>query len=84
MRRMTIRDVRLHWREAEKALAQGEEITVTRDGSPVARILAYVPPETSPGQRFDATAHMAWLSRFWKGKGAVPSSDALLSADRAE
>jgi antitoxin (DNA-binding transcriptional repressor) of toxin-antitoxin stability system len=38
MIRMTVRDVRLHWPKAEKALSQGDEIVVTRGSKPIARI----------------------------------------------
>ena len=43
MTSMTVRDVRLHWPKAEKALAEGEEILITRDSRPVARLLPLVP-----------------------------------------
>ena len=50
---MTVRDVRLHWPQAEKALAQGEEIVVTRDAKPVARLLPFIPATSRTRPRFD-------------------------------
>ncbi len=86
MRRMTVRDVRLHWTEAEKALAQEGEIIVTRDGQPVARITPYRPPSQKTRRRFEPRANAVWLARFWRGKGKKtgPSTDQLLALDRAD
>jgi len=84
MMRMTIRDIRLHWPEAEQALSRGAEVVVTRDGRPVARLLPYEALATAVRERFDAGAHMAWLSRFWKTRTSGPSTDELLARDRAE
>jgi antitoxin (DNA-binding transcriptional repressor) of toxin-antitoxin stability system len=39
MTSMTVRDMRLHWPKVEKALAEGEEILITRDSKPVARLV---------------------------------------------
>jgi antitoxin (DNA-binding transcriptional repressor) of toxin-antitoxin stability system len=84
MTRMTVRDVRLHWPKAEKALADGEEIVVTRDSKPVARILPFVEPKKAPRKRFDGEAHLRWLNKFWKGKSIGPSTDEMLAKDRAD
>lgn len=84
MKRMTIRDVRLHWRQAEEALAREDEIIVTRDGKPVARLLPYRAPSKRARPRFEPRANAAWLARFWSGKSAGPSTDELLDRDRAE
>jgi antitoxin (DNA-binding transcriptional repressor) of toxin-antitoxin stability system len=66
MARMSVRDIRLKWPEAEKKLAAEGEIIVTRDSVPVARI---VPLKRAPVQRrrFDPTAQARWLRAFWKG-----------------
>jgi antitoxin (DNA-binding transcriptional repressor) of toxin-antitoxin stability system len=84
MTRMTVRDVRLHWPKAEKALADGEEIVVTRDSKPVARILPFVEPKKMTRKRFDADAHLRKLREFWKGKSIGPSTDEWLARDRAD
>lgn len=84
MTRMTVRDVRLHWPKAEKALADGEEILVTRDSKPVARILPFVAPKKRARKRFDPVAHERWLRRFWKGRSIGPSTDEWLARDRAD
>jgi antitoxin (DNA-binding transcriptional repressor) of toxin-antitoxin stability system len=84
MTRMTVRDVRLHWPRAEKALADGQEIVVTRDSKPVARILPFVERPKRPRKHFDAAAHMRQLRRFWKGRSFGPSTDEWLAQDRAD
>ena len=84
MTTMTVRDVRLHWPKAEKALADGEEILITRDSKPVARLLPLVPGAGQKRQRFDPVAHARQMQRFWKNRPAQPSSDALLAKDRNE
>jgi antitoxin (DNA-binding transcriptional repressor) of toxin-antitoxin stability system len=81
---MTVRDVRLHWPKAEKALAAGEEIVVTRDSKPVARLLPFVVPRPARRKRFDPDAHLKKLQRFWKGKSIGPSTDEWLARDRAD
>src|SRR5437899_13089351 len=45
MKVMTVRDIRQRWPEAERALHEHDEVIVTRDGRPVARILR---PEPAP------------------------------------
>jgi antitoxin (DNA-binding transcriptional repressor) of toxin-antitoxin stability system len=80
---MTVREVRLKWPEAERRLAHGGEIVVTRDGKPVARILPYEARVRSQTARFDSVQHLRWLDRFWKGVPR-PSTDDLIDRDRAE
>jgi len=81
---MTVRDVRLHWPKAEKALADGEEILITRDSKPVARLLPLVPGARQRRQRFDSAAHARRMKRFWKNRPAQPSTDKMLAQDRDE
>jgi len=83
MKTMTIRDVRLKWPEAERQLATAGEIIVTRDSKPVARLLPWN-PRKSRRKRFDATAHIRWLRRFWRGHQRLGSLDKELAADRAD
>ncbi len=84
MTRMTVRDVRLHWPKAEKALAEGEEIVITRDSKPVARLLPFVTPEPATRPRFDPTEHMVRLKRLWARTPKGPSTDVWLNRDRED
>ena len=67
MKTMTVREIRQKWPEAERALARGNEIIVTRDSKPVAKIVRY---SESPKKRvrFDFAANERWMKRFWKGE----------------
>lgn len=82
MKTMSVRDIRLNWPEAEKALARVGEIVVTRDSKPVARILPYEARAGARGKRFDPAAHLRWMERFWRDRAPGPSSDELLRRDR--
>jgi antitoxin (DNA-binding transcriptional repressor) of toxin-antitoxin stability system len=79
---MTVRDIRLHWPEAEKALAAEGEIVVTRDSKPVAKIIPFSPTGKSKRRRFDPEEHMRWLKKFWKDEAPQPSTDEWLRRDR--
>jgi antitoxin (DNA-binding transcriptional repressor) of toxin-antitoxin stability system len=83
MARMSVRDIRLKWPEAERRLAAEGEIIVTRDSVPVARI---VPFKAAPARRlrFDPAAQTRWLRTFWKGRRSGARSDELLRRDRSE
>jgi len=79
---MSVRDVRQRWPEAERALRDHDEVIVTRDGKPVARIL---PPEPAvERRRVDWDAWHTWRSRFWQKQRKQPSTDEDLEADRSE
>jgi antitoxin (DNA-binding transcriptional repressor) of toxin-antitoxin stability system len=82
MKTMTVRDIRLKWPEAERALARVGEIVVTRDSKPVARILPYEGRSRDRRARFDPAAHERWLERFWRTRSPGPSTDELLRDDR--
>jgi antitoxin (DNA-binding transcriptional repressor) of toxin-antitoxin stability system len=84
MTSMSIRDVRRHWPKAEKALAEGEEILITRDSKPVARLLPVGPGAGQRRPRFDPAAHARQMQRFWRNRPAQPSTDVLLAQDRDE
>jgi antitoxin (DNA-binding transcriptional repressor) of toxin-antitoxin stability system len=82
MRTLTIRDLRLHWPAAEKALEQEEEIVITRDGRPVAKLVKF--PETSPVRtRFEAKKHLAHVRKVLKGK-VLPNGDLRLAESRVD
>jgi antitoxin (DNA-binding transcriptional repressor) of toxin-antitoxin stability system len=84
MTSMTVRDVRLHWPAAEKALAQGEEIVVTRDAKPVARLVPFISATHRPRPPFNPEMHLRRLRRFWKNQPTQPSTDNLLTQDRSD
>jgi antitoxin (DNA-binding transcriptional repressor) of toxin-antitoxin stability system len=80
--RMSVRDIRLKWPEAERALARVGEIVVTRDARPVARLLPYASRPRQPRKRFDPSEQSRWLERFWRRRKPGPSTDELLHRDR--
>jgi antitoxin (DNA-binding transcriptional repressor) of toxin-antitoxin stability system len=82
MTRMSVRDIRLRWPEAERKLATVGEIVVTRDSKPVARILPYKPQRRRARARFDAAEHSRWLQQFWKRQPRQAGTDARLKAER--
>jgi antitoxin (DNA-binding transcriptional repressor) of toxin-antitoxin stability system len=64
MKTISIRDLRLRWPAAERALALEHELVVTRDGQPVAKLVRVVPSQIKR-KRWDAGRHKKWLDRFW-------------------
>jgi antitoxin (DNA-binding transcriptional repressor) of toxin-antitoxin stability system len=79
---ITIRDLRQRWPEAEAALKVEHEILITRDSKPVARLVRLAEPETKR-QRWDPKEHRKWIKKVY-GRKVFPSSDAALTAARAE
>ena len=79
---MTVRDIRLKWPAAERALARVGEIIVTRDSKPVARIVPYAGRTRARRVRFDPADQARWLKRFWRNRTSGPSTDELLRRDR--
>jgi antitoxin (DNA-binding transcriptional repressor) of toxin-antitoxin stability system len=78
----TIRDLRQRWPAAERALATQEEIVITRDGRPVAKLVRFPePPARRP--RFDPQGHLARLNKALGGK-ILPSDDASFAARRSD
>ena len=67
MKRISVRDLRHKWPEAEHALNLESELIVTRDGVPVARLTRY---ENRPKKRrrFDPAKHGQWQKRLATGK----------------
>jgi antitoxin (DNA-binding transcriptional repressor) of toxin-antitoxin stability system len=84
MVRMSVRDIRLKWPEAEKQLAAVGEIIVTRDSVPVARLVPFTPRAARRRAHFDPVAHKRWLRAFWKRQRVDVSTDELLQRDRSE
>lgn len=65
-RPLTVRDLRLHWPDAERRLKQEGELIVTRDGQPVAKLSLYR-AEKRAKLRWSKERHLKWLKRVWKG-----------------
>jgi len=67
MKSITIRQLRLRWPEMEKALQVEQELIITRDGLPVAKLASLEAPQLRR-KRWDPEAHKKWLKRIWGGK----------------
>ncbi len=83
MKTISVRDIRLHWPKAEQVLRLHGELVVTRDGTPVARLLPFEAAVPSP-QQFEPAAHLRWLAGFWKGRAVKPSTNDWVAEDRDE
>jgi antitoxin (DNA-binding transcriptional repressor) of toxin-antitoxin stability system len=79
---ITIRDLRQRWPETEKSLQVENEIVITRDGEPVAKLVRLVPPETRR-KRWNPEEHKKWIKKVY-GNKVFPSSDEQLAARRAD
>lgn len=79
---MTIRDLRQRWPEAERALQVENEILITRDGRPVAR-LARIASQKPKKKRWNPQEHSRWMKKVYGNKIFVGSDD-LLTAHREE
>ena len=73
MRTITIRDLRQRWPEAEAALQTEEEIIVTRDSNPVAKLVRVTQAEAKR-PRWTPEEHRRWIKKVY-GKKVFPSSD---------
>lgn len=82
MKTITIRDLRQRWPEAEAALLVEDEILITRDSKPVAKLVRVMPPETKR-TRWNPEEHRRWIKRVF-GKKLFPSSDERLATNRAD
>jgi antitoxin (DNA-binding transcriptional repressor) of toxin-antitoxin stability system len=82
MKTITIRDLRQRWPEAEAALKIENEILITRDSQPVAKLVRVV-PQKPKRQRWNPEEHMRWLKKFW-GNKQVRLVDKYLQADRED
>ena len=82
MKTITIRELRQKWPQAEKALELERELTITRDGKPVAKLVRL--PEPEPKRtRWYPQGHLRWLKKVW-GNRMMASSDKQVAADRAD
>jgi antitoxin (DNA-binding transcriptional repressor) of toxin-antitoxin stability system len=82
MKTITIRDLRQRWPEAEAALQVEEEILITRDSKPVAKLVR-VAEKISKRRRWNPEEHRKWIKKVY-GNKIFPSSDEQLARDRAD
>ncbi len=82
MKTITIRDLRQRWPETEAALLIENEIVITRDGEPVAKLVRVAKPETRR-KRWNPEEHMKWIKKIY-GDKVFPSIDEELEAARAD
>jgi antitoxin (DNA-binding transcriptional repressor) of toxin-antitoxin stability system len=81
MKTMTIRDLRQRWPEAEAALKVENEILITRDSRPVAK-LVHITSDASRRPRWNMKTHARWQKKVSEGK--IARSDAALAQSRAD
>jgi antitoxin (DNA-binding transcriptional repressor) of toxin-antitoxin stability system len=82
MKTITIRDLRQRWPETEAALQMEDEILITRDSKPVAKLVRLIPPETKR-KRWNPEAHAARIKKIF-GNRVFPSIDKDLAEARAD
>ena len=83
MQTITVRDVRQRWPHAEALLQVENELLVTRDGKPVAKLIRIV-PERRRRKRFDPAEHAAWQVSVFGKRKVVPWVDRALAQARAD
>jgi len=81
MKTITIRDLRQHWPEAEAALKAEDEILITRDSIPVAKLVRVV-AAANKRPRWNMESHARWQKKISGGK--ISRSDAALAQNRAD
>jgi antitoxin (DNA-binding transcriptional repressor) of toxin-antitoxin stability system len=81
MKTITIRDLRQRWPEAEAALQCEEEILITRDSKPVAKLVR-VTAEGSKRSRWNSEEHARWQRKVSGGR--LSRTDAALEVARAD
>ena len=77
---MTIRDLRQRWPEAEAALEVEEEIIITRDSKPVAKLVR-IAPEQKKRKRWDPEEHARWQRKISGGKITNVTEDLIRSRE---
>lgn len=81
MKTISVRDLRQRWPEAEALLERENELLVTRDGKPVARLVRFR-EANGRRRRFDPKRHARWQSAMTRG-ACVHWVDEFLAADRS-
>jgi antitoxin (DNA-binding transcriptional repressor) of toxin-antitoxin stability system len=82
MKTITIRDLRQRWPEAEAALQVEDEILITRDSKPVAKLVRFVPPKPKR-KRWNPDENAARIKKIF-GDKVFPSIDQELAEARAD
>ena len=82
MKTISIRDLRQRWPETEAALQVEDEILITRDSKPVAKLVRLIQPETKR-KRWNPEAHAARIKKIL-GNKVFPSVDKELAEARAD
>ncbi|MEW6306175.1 MAG: hypothetical protein AB1705_22130 [Verrucomicrobiota bacterium] len=82
MKTITIRDLRQRWPAAEKALEVENEILITRDGKPVAKLVR-VTAKRARRKRWDAEEHGRWQHQV-AGEKVICVVDDAIAKSRAE
>ncbi len=82
MKTITIRDLRQRWPEAEAALQWEDEILITRDSKPVAKLVRVVPGKPKR-KRWNPEEHAARIRKIF-GNKIFPSIDEELAKARAD
>lgn len=83
MKTITVRDVRQRWPQAEALLQVENELLVTRDGKPVAKLVR-IAPERRRRRRFDLAEHRAWQTRVFGKRKVLRWVDRALAQARAD
>lgn len=81
MKTITIRDLRQRWPEAEAALQIEEEILITRDSKPVAKLVR-VTAQGPRRSRWNPEEHARWQRKISGGR--LSRSEAALAVARAD
>jgi antitoxin (DNA-binding transcriptional repressor) of toxin-antitoxin stability system len=79
---ITIRDLRQRWPETERTLQVENELIITRDGQPVAKLVRLAKPQTKR-KRWNPEEHTKWIKKVY-GNKVFPSRDEQLAAARAD
>jgi antitoxin (DNA-binding transcriptional repressor) of toxin-antitoxin stability system len=82
MKTVTIRDLRQRWPETERTLQVENELIITRDGQPVAKLVR-VAEQEAKRERWNPEKHKKWLKKVW-GNKQVRLVDKYLQADRED
>jgi len=83
MKTITVRDLRQRWPQAEALLNEGQELVITRDGQPVARLVR-IASIKARRKRFEPAEQAAWQRRVFGKRRVSGWVDRTLARTRAE